>query len=66
MAHKLEKGQRVLVNDLKELLLDAEAGQFGDFSNDKYPAPKLELMAQLQTLRDNVMKGKYDDSNLEE
>jgi len=62
----MEKGQAILVADLKELLLDAEAGQFGDFTNDKYPAPKLELMAQLQTLRDNVMQGKYDDSTLVE
>lgn len=56
----LEKGQRILANDLKALLAEVEAGEFGDFSNEKYPAPKIELASQLLVLRNNVIDGKYD------
>ena len=53
-------GQECLIKDLEEILADAKAGQFGKFTNDRYPAPKLELAAQLLEMRDNVIKGKYD------
>ena len=56
----LEHGQKVLVEDLEELLREAKAGEFGDFTNEKYPAPKVALAEKLHRLRDNAMKGKYD------
>lgn len=58
----MDKGQENLVKDLNEILADAKSGQFGDFTNDLYPAPKLELAAQLLKLRDNVIQGKYDNN----
>lgn len=57
---ELEKGQQALVQDLKALLAEAEAGEFGDFSNEKYAAPKMELGQKLYDLRQNVINGKYD------
>lgn len=56
----MEKGQLVLIEDLKALLAEAEAGEFGDFSNQKYPAPKVALRGKLLELSDNVVSGKYD------
>jgi len=49
-----------LIQDLKELLLEAEMGEFGDWSNNKYDAPKVALADKLHTLRQNVINGKYD------
>ena len=56
----METGQQALINDLKELLAEAEAGEFGDFTNKKYPAPKMALAEKLHELRQNVINGKYD------
>lgn len=56
----LEKGQKILVDDLKALLVEAEAGEFGDFTNQKYGAPKMALAEKLHELRQNVINGKYD------
>jgi len=56
----MEKGQQILADDLKELLAEVDAGEFGDFSNDKYPAPKIALAEKLHDLRQNVINGKYD------
>lgn len=56
----LEKRSVVLVEDLKILLDEAEAGEFGDFTNEKYPAPKVALAQKLYNLRENVIHGKYD------
>ena len=57
---ELEKGQKVLVKDLEELLAEANAGEFGDFSGEKYPTPKVELAQKFFNLRENVINGKYD------
>lgn len=56
----MERGQEVLVEDLKKLLKEAEDGEFGEFSNKKYPTPKLTLADELYNLRMNVINGKYD------
>jgi hypothetical protein len=56
----MENGQNIFIDDLKELLAEAEAGEFGDFSNNKYPAPKMALAEKLHGLRQNVINGKYD------
>lgn len=57
---ELEEGSKLLVEDLKVLLAEAEAGEFGDFTNEKYVAPKIALAEKLAELRDNVINGKYD------
>lgn len=57
---ELEPGQEVLVNDLKELLEEAEAGEFGDMTNEKYDLPKVELRRKLLKMADNVIHGNYD------
>lgn len=56
----MEKGQEILIADLEALLQEAKDGEFGDFSNEKYPAPKVELAQKLFELRENVINGKYD------
>lgn len=56
----LEKGQVILVEDLTALLNEVKAGEFGDFSNNKYSAPKVELANQFYDLRQDVINGKYD------
>lgn len=57
---KEEKGHTALIDDLTNLLAEAKEYQFHDFRNTKYAAPKMELAAQLLTLRENVINGKYD------
>ena len=56
----IEKGQEVLIKDLEELLAEVKVGEFGDFTNKKYPAPKVALREKLLELSENVIKGKYD------
>lgn len=55
-----DKGNQKLIKDLTELLDEAMAGEFGDFSNHKYPAPKVTLAEKLHILRQNVINGRYD------
>lgn len=52
--------ESTLVQDLKGLLAEAEAGEFGDFTNKKYPTPKMALAEKLHQLRENVINGRYD------
>lgn len=54
------EGEQKLVEDLEELLTEAKNGEFGDFTNNKYPAPKMALADKLHELRNNVINGKYD------
>jgi len=56
----IEPGQLTLIADLKALIAEAEAGDFGDFSSEKYGAPKIILRVKLTQLADNVVSGKYD------
>lgn len=56
----MEKGQLILIDDLEALLTEAKNGQFGDFTNSKYAAPKMVLCGKLHQLRENVIAGKYD------
>lgn len=57
---QLEKGQQELVADLEALLAEAKRGEFSDFQNEKYPAPKRALVNRLDHIRENVISGKYD------
>lgn len=56
----MEPGQESLVLDLEVLLQEAKDGEFGDFTNQKYAAPKMALRARLLELAQNVVEGKYD------
>lgn len=57
----MEHAREVLCEDIDSLLQDAKEGEFGDFTNKKYPAPKIALVSKLQQLIDNVKNGKYDE-----
>ena len=57
---KLENGTLVLIKDLEDLIVEAKNGEFGDFTNEKYPAPKVALRNKLSEMADNVIHGKYD------
>lgn len=57
---EMEPGQKVLYDDLMELLDEVKAGEFGDFTNNKYPAPKVTLRVKLMELSNNVVEGRYD------
>lgn len=59
-TNNMEPGQLALVADLEELLEEAKAGEFGDFTNKKYAAPKLMLYSKLSVLLEYVKAGKYD------
>lgn len=56
----LGPGQLKLIADLRELLEEAEAGEFDDFSNVKYAAPKMALGSKLYEMRERVIRGIYD------
>jgi hypothetical protein len=55
--------QVFLINKISK---EARNGEFHDFWNEKYPAPKMELRRQLLNanlgdLADKVVNGEYDD-----
>lgn len=54
-------GQQALHDDVSALLFEIKQGEFGDFTNEKYPAPKVALARKFEELRQNVISGKYDD-----
>ena len=49
-----------LIKDLKDLLKEAEDGEFGDFTNNKYAAPKIALVEKLEGLKTSAINGAYD------
>jgi len=57
---QIDKGQELLIKHLRGILEDAERGEFGDFTNVKYPAPKMALRANLLEMAENVIQGIYD------
>lgn len=58
---KPDHGHKHLIEDLRQLLAEAEAKEFHDFENTKYPMPKRKLMECLQVIMDNVVQGAYDN-----
>lgn len=56
-----DKAHLELLKDLKVLLAEATAGEFHDFNNKKYFAPKVILAHKLKKLREKVLKGEYDN-----
>lgn len=57
---KLDKGQERLLAHLKAFIAEVEQGEFGDFTNEKYPDPKSVLAGVFQAFRENVINGEYD------
>lgn len=54
------EGEKFLVKCLEDLLKEAKDGEFGDFTNNKYPAPKIELRNKFLKLADDVVNGTFD------
>lgn len=50
-----------LVNDLQELITEAQLFEFHDFLNKKYAAPKVELHRKLLLLGEKIQNGDYDN-----
>ena len=57
----MERGHQNLIEDLEILLVEARNFEFHDFKYEKYATPKVELAGRLETLRANVINGKYDN-----
>lgn len=55
-------GHASLVRDLYNLLNEAEDYEFHDFRNEKYPAPKVELVRRLMIITEAAKDGKYDNA----
>ncbi len=56
----LKSGHDFLLEDLNNLLREAENFEFDDFKYKKYATPKVELYRKLLLIANNVKKGKYD------
>lgn len=56
-----DTGDNALLSDITALYKEALAGQFHDFRNTDYPAPKMELVRKLNNLITNTKNGKYDN-----
>lgn len=69
LAENLEKnppvdvngGHDALMQDLVELVKQANNYDFHDFRNKNYSAPKFMLRQRLTELANNVVAGKYDN-----
>jgi len=56
-----DKQHDKLVADLTKLAEEAKANNFHDFKSKEYPAPKMTLSNKLRMLRNDVLRGKYDN-----
>lgn len=56
-----DKGHLTLILDLEKLLQMAKEGHFHDFHRNGADAPKLELVTVLGSIKDNLIKGLYDN-----
>lgn len=65
MEDREDKGHIALFEDVSELLEEVKEYQFHDFANSRYAAPKITLAGKLETLRENVINGEYDNSYIE-
>lgn len=54
-------GHDALVHDLEELLADAKRFEFHDFKNSTFAAPKVALAQRFNYLREQVVRGRYDN-----
>lgn len=55
------KGHEKLIEDISNLLEQVKVFAFHDFKSQAYATPKMELVHYLDHLRDNVIKGNYDN-----
>lgn len=53
-------GEKLLIYKLERLLEEAKAGEFGDFTSHRYPAPKTELRNRFLQLANEVVAGIFD------
>ena len=49
-----KNGHFNLRQDVGDLLSEVEKGEFGDFTNNKYPTPKMALVEKLDEIRKKV------------
>lgn len=56
-----DKQHDELVADLEKLTNEAKAYNFHDFKSKEYPAPKMSLSNKLRMMRNDVLRGKYDN-----
>lgn len=56
-----DEGHQRLLEDLEELLTEAEECEFHDFENKKYAAPKIALKSALSKIIARVEQGWYDN-----
>lgn len=62
----VEELQNLNRDDLDELIEEAKAGEFHDFLNNKYAAPKMTLVIKLtekglDDIAEQVKSGEYDE-----
>jgi hypothetical protein len=62
----VEELQKLNRPDLKYLIEEAKAGEFHDFYNEKYPAPKMALVQKLKEkglddIAERVIGGEFDE-----
>lgn len=57
----MDKGHEKLIEDISNLLEQVKVFAFHDFKSQAYATPKMELVHYLDHLRDNVIKGNYDN-----
>jgi hypothetical protein len=56
-----DDGHTLLLADIKALQLNAEDGEYHDFINKKFAAPKISLVEHLRDMMDKAMNGAYDN-----
>ena len=56
-----DEGHEKLIDDLKDLLTDAEAFEFHDFKNKNYATPKIALVQRLDSIARRAKEGIYDN-----
>lgn len=57
----MKENYQKLIDELRELYQLANAGEFSDFDNTMFATPKMELVKRLENIKQNAMKGEYDD-----
>ncbi len=57
----MDKGHEALLKDIERIQIEAMNGEFHDFKNQKYPAPKMALINIFSQMIINVKEGKYDN-----
>lgn len=61
----IDKGHQDLIQDLKDLLAEAEENAYHDFKSMHYDAPKTALAERLHALRQKCIDGDYDNNPID-